>query len=81
MFYGQPGQPEQALTECYDGHIAQHLGDGLMVYFGWSQAHKDDCCQRRQRSVDLDLRWDRLQWAFAGYRPSGTTWRSALDVV
>ena len=19
----------------YDGHVAQYLGDGLMVYFGW----------------------------------------------
>lgn len=24
------------------GHIAQYLGDGLMVYFGWPQANEDD---------------------------------------
>jgi hypothetical protein len=23
-------------------HIAQYLGDGLLVYIGWSQAHEDD---------------------------------------
>ena len=26
----------------FDGHIAQYLGDGLLVYFGWPQAHEDD---------------------------------------
>src|SRR5581483_4891748 len=26
----------------YDGHIAQHLGDGLLVYFGYPVAHEDD---------------------------------------
>ena len=25
----------------YDGYIAQYLGDGLLVYFGWPQAHED----------------------------------------
>ncbi|HEY2486368.1 MAG TPA: zinc ribbon domain-containing protein, partial [Candidatus Binataceae bacterium] len=24
------------------GHVAKYLGDGLMVYFGWPQAHEDD---------------------------------------
>src|SRR6185295_1741041 len=31
----------------YDGHIAQHLGDGLLVYFGYPAAHEDDA----QRAV------------------------------
>lgn len=26
----------------FDGHIAQTLGDGLMVYFGYPRAHEDD---------------------------------------
>ena len=25
-----------------DGHIAKYMGDGLMVYFGYPQAHEDD---------------------------------------
>jgi class 3 adenylate cyclase len=25
-----------------EGHIAQYLGDGLLVYFGYPQAHEDD---------------------------------------
>ncbi len=26
----------------YEGHVAQYLGDGLMIYFGWPVAHEDD---------------------------------------
>ena len=26
----------------FDGHIAQLLGDGLLVYFGYPHAHEDD---------------------------------------
>jgi class 3 adenylate cyclase len=26
----------------YEGHIAQYLADGLLVYFGYPQAHEDD---------------------------------------
>src|SRR5262245_28299873 len=26
----------------YEGHVAQHLDDGLLVYFGYPQAHEDD---------------------------------------
>jgi class 3 adenylate cyclase/tetratricopeptide (TPR) repeat protein len=26
----------------YEGHVAQYLGDGLMIYFGWPRAHEDD---------------------------------------
>ncbi len=29
----------------YDGHIAQHLGDGLLVYFGYPAAHEDDAAR------------------------------------
>ena len=34
-----------------DGHIAQYLGDGLLVYFGHPQAHEDDA----QRAVRAGL--------------------------
>jgi class 3 adenylate cyclase len=36
---------QSACTEViqrYEGHIAQLLGDGLLVYFGYPQAHEDD---------------------------------------
>jgi class 3 adenylate cyclase len=45
---------QTACTEVirrYDGHIAQLLGDGLLVYFGYPQAHEDDA----QRAVRTGL--------------------------
>ena len=35
----------------YDGHVAQYLGDGLLVYFGYPLAHEDDA----QRAVRTGL--------------------------
>jgi len=37
----------------YAGHVAQYLGDGLMVYFGWPVAH-EDAAERGVRSA-LDI--------------------------
>src|SRR5499427_6015651 len=31
-----------AVIQQYAGHIAQYLGDGLLVYFGYPAAHEDD---------------------------------------
>jgi TOMM system kinase/cyclase fusion protein len=31
-----------AVIQRFDGHIAQYLGDGLLAYFGYPQAHEDD---------------------------------------
>src|SRR5215475_5178088 len=45
---------QTACTEVirrYDGHIAQLLGDGLLIYFGYPQAHEDDA----QRAVRAGL--------------------------
>jgi class 3 adenylate cyclase len=39
------------VIQRYDGHIAQLLGDGLLVYFGYPQAHEDDT----QRAVRAGL--------------------------
>src|SRR5262245_53733193 len=30
------------VIQCFDGHIAQLPGDGLLIYFGYPQAHEDD---------------------------------------
>jgi class 3 adenylate cyclase len=39
------------VTTRYEGHVAQYLGDGLLVYFGYPQAHEDDA----QRAVRAGL--------------------------
>lgn len=30
------------VVQGFDGHIAQYLGDGILVYFGYPRAHEDD---------------------------------------
>ena len=40
-----------AVIQRFDGTIAQYLGDGLLVYFGYPQAHEDDA----QRAVRAGL--------------------------
>jgi class 3 adenylate cyclase len=37
------------VIQRFDGYIAQYLGDGLLVYFGYPQAHEDDA-QRAGRA-------------------------------
>jgi len=39
------------VIQRFDGHVAQLLGDGLLVYFGYPQAHEDDA----QRAVRAGL--------------------------
>jgi class 3 adenylate cyclase/predicted ATPase len=39
------------VIQRFDGHIAQYLGDGLLVYFGYPQAHEDDA----QRAIRTGL--------------------------
>jgi class 3 adenylate cyclase/predicted ATPase len=44
-------QTSAEVIQRFDGHIAQHLGDGLLIYFGWPRAHEDDA----QRSLHAGL--------------------------
>ena len=37
----------------YDGHIAQHLGDGLLVYFGYPTAHEDDAPRAVRAGLEI----------------------------
>ena len=37
----------------YDGYIAQYLGDGLLVYFGYPQAHEEDAHRAVRAGLDL----------------------------
>ncbi len=54
------------VIQRYDGHIAQHLGDGLLVYFGYPVAHEDDA----QRAVRAGLE---IVAALQTPMPSGRT--------
>lgn len=37
----------------YEGYIAQYLGDGLLVYFGYPSAHEDDAWRAVHASLDI----------------------------
>ena len=37
----------------YDGYIAQHLGDGLLIYFGFPRAHEDDPARAIHTSLEI----------------------------
>ena len=41
------------VIERFDGHIAQYLGDGLLVYFGYPQAHEDDGQRAARTALDM----------------------------
>lgn len=40
-------------TQRYEGHIAQFLGDGLVVYFGYPHSHDDDAVRAVQAGLDI----------------------------
>lgn len=35
----------EQVIQRFGGHVAQYLGDGLMVYFGYPEAHEDDAAR------------------------------------
>jgi hypothetical protein len=37
----------------YAGYIAQHLGDGLLVYFGYPTAHEDDAVRAVRAGLEI----------------------------
>jgi class 3 adenylate cyclase/predicted ATPase len=41
------------VIQDFDGHIAQYLGDGLLVYFGYPQAHEDDAHRAVRAALEI----------------------------
>jgi class 3 adenylate cyclase/predicted ATPase len=41
------------VIQRYEGHIAQHLGDGLLVYFGYPTAHEDDAARAVRAGLEI----------------------------
>ena len=42
-----------AIITRYESHIAQYLGDGLLVYFGYPAAHEDDARRAVQSGLEI----------------------------
>jgi class 3 adenylate cyclase/predicted ATPase/energy-coupling factor transporter ATP-binding protein EcfA2 len=45
----------------YDGHIAQYLGDGVLVYFGYPTAHEDDAVRAVRSGLEIIAAVDQLK--------------------
>ena len=43
----------QPAIERYDGRVAQYLGDGVVVYFGYPEAHEDDAERAVRAGLDI----------------------------
>src|SRR5262249_49478151 len=41
------------VIQRFDGYIAQYLGDGLLVYFGYPHAHEDDAQRAVYTGLDI----------------------------
>jgi class 3 adenylate cyclase/predicted ATPase len=39
--------------ERWDGHVAKYMGDGVLAYFGWPQAHEDDAERAVRAGLDV----------------------------
>jgi class 3 adenylate cyclase/tetratricopeptide (TPR) repeat protein len=53
-------------AEHHEGHVAQYLGDGVLIYFGFPRAHEDDA--RRAVLCGLDILARLGEWD-SGPRP------------
>jgi class 3 adenylate cyclase len=49
-------QYQQSCAEViarHEGYIAQYLGDGLLIYFGYPAAHEDDACRAVRTGLEI----------------------------
>ena len=37
----------------FDGHVAKYMGDGVLAYFGWPQAHEDEAERAVRAGLEL----------------------------
>jgi len=65
----------------YEGQIAQHLGDGLLVYFGYPAAHEDDAARAVRAGLEIIAALQRkVSSPLRGAGVVGATGRSPLQV-
>src|SRR5262245_22258962 len=49
------------IVRRFDGYVAQYLGDGVLVYFGYPQAHEDDAERAVRSGLELIAAVSRLK--------------------
>ena len=65
----------------FDGHIAKFMGDGILAYFGWPQAHEDDAERAVRASFAAVAAVGRLRTAAGGALAARTGIATGLVVV
>ena len=65
-------QASAKVIERYEGYIAQYLGDGILVYFGYPTAHEDDAARAVRAGLEIVAALQK--------RNVGATGRSPLQV-
>jgi class 3 adenylate cyclase len=58
----------------YEGHVAQYLGNGLMAYFGWPEAHENDAVRAIRAGLEVTHAVAQLI-PTVGIRARGNTYR------
>ena len=58
------------VVERWGGHVAKYMGDGVLAYFGWPQAHEDEAERAVRAGLAID-RGARASWR----RPRASRWR------
>ncbi len=43
----------EAIVGRYEGHVAQYLGDGVLIYFGFPRAHEEDAERAVRAGLDI----------------------------
>ena len=46
----------------YEGHIAQYLGDGVLVYFGYPAAHEEDAVRAVRSGLEIVTAVSQLEY-------------------
>lgn len=49
------------IVSNYDGQVARYVGDGLLIYFGYPQAHEDDAPRALRAALDITEAVDQLE--------------------
>jgi class 3 adenylate cyclase/predicted ATPase len=50
-----------AAVERWGGHVAKYMGDGVLAYFGWPQAHEDEAERAVRAGLELVKAVDALE--------------------
>ena len=61
----------------FEGHIAQYLGDGLLVYFGYPLAHEDDAQRAVRAALGIVEALGQLNTRLGQEPSGGCTWPCA----